>query len=87
MHPIFAELELAGVAGDVKSFLWTLAIKLKQIAQQGIDTPEERQKIEEAVLDFYDQYVNPVVPSSMQVSIREAVKKGIDSALIAAAVA
>lgn len=83
MHPIYQSLQSASPS-SVGSFFYQVLTEIKRFAQQGIDTEEERQNITTAVMKYYDEHINELVPEVMRSSIREGVHKGITAALVAA---
>lgn len=83
MHPIYASLQ-ASSPSTVGAFLHQAFNEVKKLLQQGIDTEEERQNIVTAVMKYYDEHINELVPAAMQASIRDGMSKGITAALLAA---
>lgn len=83
MHPIYASLQSASPS-TLGAFLHQAYTEVKKILQQGIDTEEERQNIVDAVMKYYDEHINELVPAAMQASLREGIVKGITAALLAA---
>ena len=62
-------------SGAVGAFLWAVWAYLSEFVKQGIDTPEERQRVKAAVMASFDAYVAP----RLGTQLAAAVRKSLDS--------
>lgn len=65
----------------VHDFLVSVEHYVLGFLQQGIDTPEERLRVETAVLDMYDKFVAPRFPQAMATAIRTSFKTVLEQML------
>lgn len=87
-HPFLAELEnalSAKLAAGGTFSIPDLLHQLVKLAQQAIDTPEERKGISDAVMSFYDAHLNSLVPDVFRDRTRAFVQDTVNAALVAAA--